>query len=107
MRPLIQYLSEYRHISIAMALNLLSDIKADGEQVLVWDYGENGVKATTPRQLCSGFPAHRKASTIGPFQFLGGPPDRINWLDGSLLTFVVDKIMYKDAIEEDGTHVPA
>jgi hypothetical protein len=54
----------------------------------------NGV-STTPTKILKDLPALQAvpASTVAPLSFWGGPPGKKDWYEGSLLTFLVDRIL--------------
>lgn len=54
----------------------------------------NGLYTTT-KQLLQDFSGGNKllASDVAPIEFYGGPPNRSAWYRGTLLTFLVDRIL--------------
>jgi hypothetical protein len=50
---------------------------------------------TMPEKLIKDFPGieYLLAKEIGPLKFRGGPPNKIAWYDGTLLTLIIDKIL--------------
>jgi len=50
---------------------------------------------TMPEKLAKDFPGIERllAREIGPLKFRGGPPNKVAWYDGTLLTLIVDKIL--------------
>jgi hypothetical protein len=50
---------------------------------------------TMPEKLAKDFPGieYLLAREVGPLKFSGGPPNKIAWYDGTLLTLIIDKIL--------------
>jgi hypothetical protein len=77
----------------------------EDEKIIVHD--ATGRHAVTIWDYCNGIPSSVLSSSIEPIQFSGGPPGLYFWTVGSLNTLVMDKLMYRDAVEEarNGSHV--
>ena len=55
---------------------------------------KTGNKTITPIELLDVFPGDYPAAGAGPILFCGGPPGHVRWLAGSLLTMILDKMLY-------------
>jgi len=98
MRSISEYERTFSHISVGLALDLLNDLQVSDDRILAYHPGEEKITITTAPEYCAKINPAYLASSVGPIQFLGGPPGRENWTDGTLLTFVMDKVMYRDAM---------
>ncbi len=94
------YLQEFSDITVEEALTLLGVLEVVNEKVIVFDSNKSQNIITTPKRICWLVPKENKAFTVGPIQFCGGPPNEPGWFTGTLLTLVLDKIMYNDAMFE-------
>jgi hypothetical protein len=92
-------------MTVREALGILKDMQVEDEKIIFSD--ATGSHAVTIWDYCYGIPDRVLASSIEPIQFSGGPPGRYFWTVGSLNTLVMDKLMYRDAVEEvrNGSHV--
>lgn len=98
MRSFADYEREYENLTAGQAIDLLIELDAITDRIIV--EGAAGNIMMTPMRMCFKIPGERKASTLGPIQFCGGPPGTYTWVVGSLLAMVMDKVMYRDAKEE-------
>lgn len=89
---------EYRTALAAMtlgdAVSLLTDLGGLTEKIIVSD--DMGSFTTNVFDFCAGIPAICLAASIGPFSFYGGPPDTYFWIRGTLMDFVMDKLMHRE-----------
>lgn len=98
--------SDYETYCIGMtlreAMELLIELDAD-QDVIILDNN----KSITIRDYCQNIPGSVWIDSIGPFQFCGGPPGQFFWIAGTLKHFVMEKLMYRDAVIEVryGSHV--
>ena len=85
----------WRGISAACAINLL--VRTDcGEDVMDWDRAEK-----CPYDMAkSHWFENMRAREVGLFRFMGGPPGQRRLLTGDLLMFLVDRMMYREAMAE-------
>jgi hypothetical protein len=82
-------------ISVIEALRMLRDFKCDTEEVLAT--GAAGNYKTNPWKITADYSDEYPAAGIGPMTFCGGPPGQSYWYTGSLLMFVIDRILYQIA----------
>jgi hypothetical protein len=92
-------------MTVREALDILEAMNVEDEKIIFSD--ATGSHAIPIWDYCTGIPDSVLADSIEPIQFSGGPPGQYFWSVGSLNTLVMDKLMYRDAIEEvrNGSHV--
>ncbi len=90
--------SQLGAISISEALKILHDFGCETEEVLVT--GPRGSYKTTPWKIAADYSDEYPAQGTREFTFCGGPPGQHGWFTGTLLTLVIDKILYRIAKEK-------
>lgn len=100
MKPFRHYLTAFEDMPIDDAFNLLYDLGFIDEGILIWNETEHKLVGTTPWELIIGTQNVVFADEIGPIQFSGGPPEKLFWVTGTLLTMCIDKLLYRDAVKE-------
>jgi hypothetical protein len=98
MKPVADYETYCMGMTVREALDILEAMNVEDEKIIYSDV--NGSHAVSIWDFCYKIPDSVLASSIEPIQFSGGPPGQYFWAVGSLNTLVMDKLMYRDAIEE-------
>lgn len=98
MRSFEEYLREFADLTAGQAIDILSEMQIEKDRIII--EGRAGNVMTTPMHFCFKLPWDTPACTVGPIQFCGGPPGQYNWIQGTLLTMVLDHVMHHDATEE-------
>jgi hypothetical protein len=86
----VQLMTRLNNIKAMRVINYLHYTFNAGRNLIVL----NGLH-TMPEKLAKDFPGIEclLAREIGPLKFRGGPPNKVAWYDGTLLTLIIDKIL--------------
>jgi hypothetical protein len=98
MKSFDEYQLLWPTMTVSEAMNIVLDLACHTEKVIVSNaIGNHAVEVW---EWCEPIPGHLLAAHVYPIQFCGGPPDAYFWVTGTLRDFVIDKLMFADAMEE-------
>jgi len=95
MKTFDEYRLALKDMTVGDAMDLLLDLGGVTDKIIIVS-DDMGSFTTTPWDFCDGIPAVCTADSVGPFQFYGGPPDTYFWVSGTLMDFVMDKLMHRE-----------
>jgi hypothetical protein len=84
-------------ISLLEAIEMLRDLDCGDDHIL--RPCKSGNKMLTVYEILNYWHGEFPAAGIKPIIFCGGSPGQSQWYTGSLLTMVIDRILYKVSIE--------
>jgi hypothetical protein len=88
-----EHLRNWHGVSVIAAARMLI-VRGCSSHILHWGYEEN-----TPAKILASDKFEKiLARNVGPFRFWGGPPGCRRLYTGTLLTFLIDRVLYNDAI---------
>ena len=89
-----EYLTRWRGVSAHTAAEMLTQ-RGYGNDMMDWRRPEK-----SPEEVCmSAWFANMRARDVGIFQFIGGPPGQRRLIrHGTLLMFLVDRLLYDNVI---------
>jgi hypothetical protein len=96
MKSVKEYYQKYFNLTVNEAFDLLYDLGILDETILKWNSEESKMEKTTPWGLLTNIQDNLVIRNMGPVQFCGGPPSELSWLTGTLLSYVLDRIMAQD-----------
>jgi len=99
MKSFEEYQHKYAYVTVSIAAKLIRDLDCCGEKVLVPD-SKGKIEAVRIDDFCDSLIQGMACYRVKPVIFSGGPPDKYFWITGRLVDYIVDKMMYRDAVEE-------
>ena len=99
MKSFLEYRTALTGMTIREAMDILKHLDSHDETIIVQNTrGQNNTVRVC--EHCQPLPGYMLALDVQPLLFAGGPPDHYFWVTGNLFDMVVDKLMYRDAIDE-------
>jgi hypothetical protein len=99
MKSFLEYRTALTGMTVREAMDILKHLGSQDETIIVQNTrGQNHTVCVG--EHCQPLPDYMLAIDIHPLLFAGGPPEKYFWVTGNLFDMVVDKIMYRDAIDE-------
>jgi len=97
------YCKSFDTLGVTGAFDILKKMERLDDEIYYQGSYKLGA-ATTIRTLITKYPTYTLAKVVGPLTFIAGPPGKLDWFEGSLLTFVLDCIFWNKAVKS-GTHL--
>jgi hypothetical protein len=99
MKSFLEYRVALAGMTIREAMDILKCLNLQDETIIIQNTrGQNHTVCVG--EHCQPLPCYMLATDVQPLLFAGGPPDKYFWVTGNLFDMVVDKIMYRDAVDE-------
>ena len=98
MKSFLEYRTALAGMTVREAMDILQHVDSQDESVIIQT--ERGNKTVRINDHCKPLPGYMLATEVYPLIFAGGPPDHYFWVPGNLFDMVIDKLMYRDAVEE-------